>query len=274
MVERAHPPRRRNRGLAARLTYSPSWPGGICVWTIVDLLHETASRMNTSSYRRPRPPGTPGLRALGWLLGSLLAFQFSAPVAAASESEDEYQAVLHATVDTAHGKILFETCARCHGANGAGQIDGSVPAIAGQHFHVIARQLVDYRHDERWDVRMEHFADFPYLIFSQDVADVAGYITALERAGPRASGDASSLDHGVSLYAKRCASCHGSRAEGNDAKGFPRLAGQHYPYLVRQLHDALEGRRPNFSRAHVRLLARFDRDDIDGVADYLSRLPP
>ncbi|HEV7985179.1 MAG TPA: hypothetical protein VGP20_03360 [Steroidobacteraceae bacterium] len=53
-----------------------------------------------------------------------------------------------------------------------------------------------------------------------------------------------------------------------------RIAGQHFPYLVRLLHDALEDRRPNFSGAHVRSLARFDRDGIDGVADYLSRLPP
>lgn len=211
-----------------------------------------------------------------WLfVSALLCALFLLPQAfAASETEDEYRAVLRATVDLTHGKILFETCARCHGPNGAGQSDGSVPAIAGQHFRVITRQLVDYRHDERWDVRMEHFADFPYLIFAKDVADVAGYISGLERAGPRAAGDGEYLDHGGALYARRCASCHGGHGEGSDSKGYPRLAGQHYPYLVRQLHDALEGRRPNFSRAHVRLLARFDRDDIDGVADYLSRLPP
>ncbi len=193
---------------------------------------------------------------------------------ASSETEDEYRAVLKADVDVSHGAVLFETCARCHGSTGAGQSDGSVPAIAGQHFRVIVRQLIDYRHDERWDVYMEHFADFPSLIFAQDVADVAGYITALERAGPRAQGEGDYLDHGASLYVRRCASCHGPRGEGSDRKVYPRLAGQHYPYLVRQMHDALEGRRPNFSHAHVRLLSRFDRDDIDGVADYLSRLPP
>jgi len=193
----------------------------------------------------------------------LCAFLLAPQAFSAADTEDEYRAVLKANIDASHGGILFETCARCHGANGAGQIDGSVPAIAGQHFRVIARQLVDYRHDERWDVYMEHFADFPTLIFTQDVADVAGYITGLARVGPRAPGSGDHLDHGADLY-----------AEGSDTKGYPRLAGQQYPYLVRQMHDALEGRRPNFSRAHVRLLSRFDRDDIDGVADYLSRLPP
>jgi cytochrome c553 len=52
----------------------------------------------------------------------------------------------------------------------------------------------------------------------------------------------------------------------------PRIAGQHYEYLMRQIDDAVEGRRPNFSASHVRLLARLERDDIVGLADYLSRL--
>jgi len=208
-------------------------------------------------------------------LSAVLCALLLAPQAfATSEAEDEYRAILKADIDASHGRILFEACARCHGPSGAGQSDGSVPAIAGQHFRVIARQLTDYRHDQRWDVYMEHFADFPSLIFAQDVADVAGYITGLDRVGPRAQGEGGYLDHGAELYARRCASCHGAHGEGSDNKGYPRLAGQHYPYLVRQMHDALEGRRPNFSRAHVRLLSRFDRDDIDGVADYLSRLSP
>ncbi len=195
--------------------------------------------------------------------------------AAPNETEAEYRAVTQARPDIEHGRVLFEsTCARCHGLNGAGAADGSIPAIAGQHFHVIARQLVDYRHDERWDVRMEHFADFPYLIMSQDVADVAGYLSQLEHTGARVIGDGDYLEHGKVLYAQRCARCHGGAGQGNDARGYPLLAGQHYPYLVRQIHDALEGRRPNFSRAHVHLLSQFNRDDIDGVSDYLARLPP
>jgi hypothetical protein len=38
------------------------------------------------------------------------------------------------------------------------------------------------------------------------------------------------------------------------------------------MHDAVEGRRPNFSPEHIRLLLHFDRPDFEGVADYLSRL--
>ena len=34
-----------------------------------------------------------------------------------------------------------------------------------------------------------------------------------------------------------CTSCHGEDAMGSDAMGTPRLAGQGYPFLVKQLED-------------------------------------
>ena len=184
------------------------------------------------------------------------------------------ESVLVRTPDRLHGETLFGNCSRCHGANGAGAVDGSVPAIAGQHFRVLARQLADYRQDKRWDARMEHFADAPYVIATQDVADVADYISSLKPVGPGVAGDGEQLEHGAGVYAQRCASCHGLQGEGNNLRAYPRLAGQHYPYLLRQLHDAVEGRRPDFTTAHRRLLARLARDDYVGIADYLSRIVP
>jgi cytochrome c553 len=208
------------------------------------------------------------------LLAGAAILLLSALSWAAPPARDEYESVLVRTPDRLHGETLFGNCARCHGAAGAGAQDGSVPAIAGQHFRVLARQLVDYRHDKRWDARMEHFADTPYVIATQDVADVADYISSLKRAGPGVAGDGEQLEHGARVYAQRCAGCHGPQGEGDKFKAYPRLAGQHYPYLLRQFHDAVEGRRPNFSPAHVRLLARLNRDDYVGMADYLSRITP
>jgi len=39
------------------------------------------------------------------------------------------------------------------------------------------------------------------------------------------------------------------------------------------MYDAVDGRRPNFSSSHVRMLARLERDDFLGLADFLSRSP-
>jgi cytochrome c553 len=212
-------------------------------------------------------------RVRPWLIGLAALWVVALTAHAASSSRDEYDSVLNRTPDRLHGETLFGNCVRCHGSRGDGARDGSIPAIAGQHFRVIARQLVDYRHDKRWDARMEHFADTPYVIATQDVADVADFISSMTPTGPGVSGDGAQVEHGAAVYARKCAACHGSRGEGDKQKAYPRLAGQHYPYLLRQLHDAVEGRRPNFPATHVGRLAQLDRDDFVGIADYLSRIP-
>jgi cytochrome c553 len=190
----------------------------------------------------------------------------------ASSAQRQYDEVLKCKPDMVHGKELFETCAACHGTDGSGTPDGNVPAIAGQHLRVIARELVDYRHDKRWDERMQHFSDKHHLSGAQEIADVAAYISDLQPTLTLRSGRGENLDRGADLYARLCASCHGAAAEGANLKRYPRLAGQHYEYLLRQMHDAVEGRRPNLARAHVSMLARFEPPDFVAVADYLSRL--
>jgi cytochrome c553 len=207
-------------------------------------------------------------------LGLLFAVTMPLATHAASNAQQEYRTVLLSTPDNAHGEQLFTRCAACHGADGAGVQDGRVPAIAGQRFRVVAKELADFRHDKRWDALMEHYSDEHNLGDAQDLADVAGYISNLKPVRTLGIGDGEFVNDGAKIYARSCASCHGAAAEGDNRRGFPRLASQHYAYLLRQLHDAVDGRRPNFSREHVRLLAQFDRSDFAGVADYLSRLNP
>lgn len=192
----------------------------------------------------------------------------------ASIAQQEYDSVLHSKRDSVHGKKLFESCATCHGPDGAGTSDGTVPAIAGQHFRVLARELVDFRHVERWDERMEAFTDAHQLGGVRDIADVAVYVNSLQAVRTLGQGSAKFLQQGASLYVQRCASCHGASAEGDDAKGYPRLAGQHYLYLLRQLNNAGEFRRRDFPGEHVQLLKEIGQADLVGVADYLSRLGP
>jgi cytochrome c553 len=82
------------------------------------------------------------------------------------------------------------------------------------------------------------------------------------------------LHRGVSVYFRDCESCHGPSGQGDDARAIPRLAGQHYEYLMRQFYDTVDGRRPNMDGEHVRLLSRLEREEIVEVSDYLSRLLP
>jgi cytochrome c553 len=174
--------------------------------------------------------------------------------------------------DPTNGQELFETCAACHGSRGGGVTDGTVPAIAGQHYRVIVKQLVDFRHDQRWDIRMEHFTDRHRLPNPQQLADLAAYVSQMPRTNHPGGADPELLQRGANVYFARCEGCHGPSGQGDDDELVPRLAGQHADYLLRQFYDAVEGRRPNMDGEHARLLEKLDRDELVGIADYLSRL--
>jgi len=198
----------------------------------------------------------------------------NAPEAASALAE--FRAAAQLTPDRLHGAQLFATCAACHGAEGGGTSDGSIPAIAGQHGSVILKQLVDFRHDRRWDERMQHFTDRHHLQSAQDLTDVAAYAASLPRfpATTDGIGDGTALAEGASVYFRICEACHRPLGQGDVLRLRPRLAGQHYEYLLRQLNETASGERPGMDPAHVERLRQLTEQQRRGIADYLSRMSP
>jgi len=178
--------------------------------------------------------------------------------------------------DLAHGAELYQTCAACHGADGRGTATGDIPAIAGQHGSVLLKQLADFRYDQRWNERMQYFTDRHFLAGAQDVTDVAAYVASLPRFPPTSTGigDGTSLNEGARMYFRQCEQCHGPLGQGDLLRRRPRLAGQHYAYLLRQLEETAAGLRPGMDDAHVAMLRKFSPPELRGVADYLSRVSP
>ena len=176
----------------------------------------------------------------------------------------------------AHGAELYETCAACHGQNGLGTEDGEIPAIAGQHGSVLLKQLTDFRHEQRWNERMQNFTDLHHLTSAHDLTDVAAYVANLRRFPPsgKGIGDGMNLGEGASVYFRLCERCHGPLGQGDVLLNRPRLAGQHYAYLLRQLQETAARQRPGMSRAHVDMLKALQAEELRGVADYLSRMSP
>src|SRR5688500_11024908 len=198
----------------------------------------------------PQRAGCEGVSAMKVKI--LLSCVVALPLIAwAATVRQDVATVLAGKPDANHGAQVFEKCTSCHGADGGGEVNGSVPRIAGQHYRVLARQIVDFRLGKRWDFRMEGVATshnvMPEL---SDITDVAWYVSTLERDGARGVGDGQHLEKGAAIYGAQCASCHGPQAEGNDAKEIPRLSGQHAGYLARQIYDAVDGRRPHLANSH------------------------
>jgi len=191
---------------------------------------------------------------------------------ASGVAEQEFSAAVHAPPSQMHGEALFnDTCIACHGPDGAGQPDGSVPSIAAQHPRYIIRQLVNYRHGRRWDLRMEHSTGPRRLVNAQDIADVAAYVSRLPPSAAVDIGNGELAASGQLIYVRACAPCHGNSGAGDDTSEVPTLAGQHYNYLLRQMIDATQDQRPEFPREHSMLLRRLERNDLIGLADFLSR---
>src|SRR5690606_7176868 len=101
----------------------------------------------------------------------------------------------------------------------------------------------------------------------QQIADVASYVSLLERDGIRGVGDGTQVDLGSAIYARHCASCHGENAEGDDARSIPKISGQHAGYLTRQVYDAVDGRRPLLRKSHRRFFAPLAFEEVRGLAD-------
>jgi len=193
--------------------------------------------------------------------------------AAATNARAERSAALRSKADIVHGAALFAQCTACHGADGRGGDHGSTPKIAGQHYLVVVNQLIDFRYGKRWDNRMEGMADQHHLAGPQDIADVAVYVSALESKGAHELGSGEFVAVGQAIYLEQCQSCHGAHAEGDARNAIPRLAGQHYGYLMRQMYDAVDGRRPTLPRSHSQRIKPLDFQQVRGLADFLARLP-
>jgi cytochrome c553 len=206
------------------------------------------------------------------LLGSLSLVVL--PAWGAGSARSELLDAMRASPNLDKGRELYGQCISCHGSDGGGSASSSVPRIAGQHYRVLLKQLVDFRLGKRRDIRMEARADQHHLQGAQDIADVALFVASQDRGGTRGIGPGEFTEQGARLYVARCQGCHGAEGQGDDSKSIPRLAGQHYGYLMRQMYDAVDGRRPTMPRTHSPRISNMDFAEVRGVADFLSRLGP
>lgn len=161
-----------------------------------------------------------------WVLASALALSCVASSAMAQQSEAR--------------KLAAQVCASCHGPRGE-SISSAFPRLAGQQAQYLEEQLKAFRDRTRADPMAQAYMwGMTSQIDDGTIKQLAAYYSAQKPVRGSTSG-AQAVQQGRAIYEKgiastkvqACAGCHGENGEGNAA--FPRLAGQHAEYLVKQL---------------------------------------
>ncbi len=188
--------------------------------------------------------------------------------------------------DPDNGEEINELCAGCHGEFGQGGGDGEYPRLAGLPAKYLAKQLHQFKIQERNSVAMSMYAT-DREISATDLLDISIYLSELELLTimPDFAADTSSLEklqiarrvfnvarhdgdveRGRDIYATQCAKCHGKDGLGKGS--MPQLVGQYTDYLRIQIEDFQTGKRIN--EPMKKYIQPLTAADIEALLAFLS----
>lgn len=157
-------------------------------------------------------------------------------MAAPAAPADEPDAIARAYAQ----KTAITVCGTCHGPRG-NSTRPKFPNLADQNANYLATQLKAFRSQTRGDSdAIAYMWGMAAQLDDDAIAALADYYAA-QKPGPGRRGDQAAITRGREIYrhgiaaegVPACSSCHGPDAHG--MQDFPRLAGQHAQYLLKQL---------------------------------------
>jgi cytochrome c553 len=143
--------------------------------------------------------------------------------------------------DMAHARTVAATvCGTCHGVEG-NSTQPKYPRLAGQKANYLASQLKAFRAQTRGDPdAISYMWGMASQLDDETIEALAAYYAG-QKAEASRSGNSALIAHGREVYehglpadgVPACSSCHGADAHGTQE--YPRLAGQHAQYILKQL---------------------------------------
>jgi cytochrome c553 len=180
--------------------------------------------------------------------------------------------VAKASLSTSNGERLYAPCVVCHQPNAWGSPDGTIPNLAGQQKRYLEKQLAMFRSGARMDTAMQIVAVHATFDDQRNITAVANYLSKLDTNPNPVEGSGEHLRLGQELYTHICAACHGVGGRSEEANRIPRIAGQHYPYLQRQIEAAAALHKELAPPEMTSALRGMRPQEKDALADYISRL--
>lgn len=170
--------------------------------------------------------------------------------------------------DIEAGRKKADTCVACHGPNG-NSTQPTVPILAGQTARYIFFQLKDFKEGRRTD--HPQMTLFVANLSREDMLDLAAFFAAQKSRGGSLKLDLAKVEKGKAKAAETlCTMCHLGGFMGQNE--IPRVAGQHYDYVVKQLKDFQTGKRTNDAGNMASVSKTLNDADIDNLGHYLESL--
>jgi cytochrome c553 len=175
--------------------------------------------------------------------------------------------------------LAQQVCANCHGLKGSSE-SPNFPNLAGQTEAYVVAQLKGFRsHGRRDPAGFEYMWGLSRSLSDEQIKGLAAYYAGQKLRAPPSDSAPASVEAGRALFASgvpakgipACSACHGQEGKGQDA--FPRIAGQHADYLMKQLLVFQRtDERPEGSIMKT-VAHEMTPDNIRDVAAYLQALP-
>jgi cytochrome c553 len=177
-------------------------------------------------------------------------------------------------------KAKVDYCEVCHGLSGRGFVGFyPIPRLAGQPVVYIENELKGFVEHKRANTEAPTATNVMFNVgHVLSPAMVKALATTFHDLNPKPLGGApkQNLDTGKKIFEEgipsanvpSCATCHGPEGKGNE--GIPRLAGQLYPYVVKQLTSWSHERQEENSDIMAPIAHGLTASQIDAVAAYVS----
>jgi cytochrome c553 len=156
----------------------------------------------------------------------------------------------------------LQVCGSCHGQNGQPMDPKTMPVIWGQQQNFLVKQLHDYRAGDRENPIMAAMAK---TLKQEELRPAAAYFASKSWPAPNAAAAAAPPPDGMAV----CQICHQEKFVGGAPA--PRLAGQSYEYLIKQMNDFANGTRTN-SMDMAKIMSELSASQREAMAHYIAGL--